>query len=237
MASLQRRAHILRRAPDPIIRAPPLAATAAPAAPSATMLGRGEVGGRCMRMEAACSAATPRARSAPTPSTPPPRTPRIPAPTTPPPPPSKAAKRTIPADQWNQRLAQVAVSKDDMNRLVMDFLVTEGYVDAARAFQGESGAAPGVDLGEIAGRMEIRAAVQGGRVEDAIDKVNDLDPEVRAFCAKGGREGAAAGICFAEGARPSVACAAPRPTAPPPPTPPRSSRSSRACSSTCSSSG
>jgi len=35
-----------------------------------------------------------------------------------------------------------------------------------------------VDLGEIAGRMEIRAALQSGRVEDAIDRVNDLDPEV-----------------------------------------------------------
>ncbi|KAI8472538.1 MAG: CTLH/CRA C-terminal to lish motif domain-containing protein [Monoraphidium minutum] len=88
------------------------------------------------------------------------------------------AKRTITPEQWEQKLSQVSVSKDDMNRLVMDFLVTEGYVDAARAFQGESGAPPGVDLGDIAGRMEIRAAVQGGRVEDAIDRVNDLDPEI-----------------------------------------------------------
>jgi hypothetical protein len=35
------------------------------------------------------------------------------------------ARRTIPPEQWEQRLAQVAVSKDDMNRVVMDFLVTE----------------------------------------------------------------------------------------------------------------
>ncbi|GBF90786.1 hypothetical protein Rsub_03087 [Raphidocelis subcapitata] len=80
--------------------------------------------------------------------------------------------------EWEQRLAQVALSKSDLNRLVMDFLVTEGYVDAARAFQDESGTQPGVDLSDIAGRMEIRAAVQGGRVEDAIDAVNDLDPEI-----------------------------------------------------------
>ena len=40
-------------------------------------------------------------------------------------PPCQAAKRTIPPEQWEQRLAQVSVSKDDMNRLVMDFLVTE----------------------------------------------------------------------------------------------------------------
>jgi hypothetical protein len=28
-------------------------------------------------------------------------------------------------------------------------------------------------------RMEIRKAVQAGQVEEAIDKVNDLNPEVR----------------------------------------------------------
>lgn len=88
------------------------------------------------------------------------------------------AKRSIPPEQWEQRLSQVSVSKEDMNRLVMDFLVTEGYVDAARAFKEESGTSPGVDLGDIAGRMDIRAAVQGGRIEDAIDRVNDLDPEI-----------------------------------------------------------
>lgn len=35
------------------------------------------------------------------------------------------AKRTITPEQWDQRLNQVSVSKEDMNRLVMDFLVTE----------------------------------------------------------------------------------------------------------------
>ena len=62
-------------------------------------------------------------------------------------------------------------------------------MDAARAFQEESGTDPGADLHGIAGRMEIRAAVQGGRIEDAIDRVNDLDPEVRA---RGARAAAAA---------------------------------------------
>ena len=55
----------------------------------------------------------------------------------------------------------------------------QGYVDAARAFEAESGAAPGVDLGALTDRMEIRRAVAGGDVEAAIERVNDLDPEVR----------------------------------------------------------
>lgn len=55
----------------------------------------------------------------------------------------------------------------------------QGYVDAARTFESESGTAPGVQLSTIMDRMEIRKAVQAGQVEEAIDKVNDLNPEVR----------------------------------------------------------
>jgi muramidase (phage lysozyme) len=55
----------------------------------------------------------------------------------------------------------------------------QGYVDAARMFQQESGTAPAVNLEQITDRMQIRQAVQAGRVEEAIDKVNDLNPEVR----------------------------------------------------------
>ena len=58
----------------------------------------------------------------------------------------------------------------------------QGYVDAARTLEQESGTAPGVVLSTITDRMEIRKAVQSGQVEEAIDKVNDLNPEV-----KGGR--------------------------------------------------
>jgi len=54
----------------------------------------------------------------------------------------------------------------------------QGYVDAARMFEQESGTQPGVQLSTILDRMEIRKAVQAGQVEEAIDKVNDLNPEV-----------------------------------------------------------
>jgi hypothetical protein len=46
-------------------------------------------------------------------------------------------------------------------------------------FEVESGTTPGVQLSSILDRMEIRKAVQAGAVEEAIDKVNDLNPEVR----------------------------------------------------------
>lgn len=51
-------------------------------------------------------------------------------------------------------------------------------MDAARTLEQESGTPPCVVLSTITDRMEIRKAVQSGQVEEAIDKVNDLNPEV-----------------------------------------------------------
>ncbi len=73
-------------------------------------------------------------------------------------------------------------------------LRSQGYVDAARAFEKESSTSPGLDLNAITDRMEIRKAMQSGDVEQAIERTNDLDPEVgsQGVVVKG--EGAAS--CF-----------------------------------------
>mmetsp|Transcript_12756 Transcript_12756/g.35865 ORF Transcript_12756/g.35865 Transcript_12756/m.35865 type:complete len:231 (-) Transcript_12756:67-759(-) len=90
----------------------------------------------------------------------------------------ESSKKTISKEEWEKKLAAVKIRKEDMNVLVMNFLVTEGYVEAARMFEKESGTAPGVDLESITDRMQIRKAVQNGDVNDAIDRVNDLNPEI-----------------------------------------------------------
>lgn len=61
----------------------------------------------------------------------------------------------------------------------MNYLVVEGYKDAAEQFSSESGLAPTVDLQSIQERMDIRHAIQSGDVDTAIDLVNDLNPEVK----------------------------------------------------------
>lgn len=114
---------------------------------------------------------------------------------------------------------KVIVRKEDMNRLVMNYLVTEGYADAARQFSIESGAAildsghrdspsdssaakqtsqSAMDVDQAEGgeggaakneasvsavsnideRMEVRSSVQRGNIEAAIDKVNDINPNI-----------------------------------------------------------
>jgi hypothetical protein len=54
----------------------------------------------------------------------------------------------------------------------------QGYVEAARAFERESGTPPMLDLNTITDRMEVRKAVQSGSIDSAIEKVNDMNPEV-----------------------------------------------------------
>jgi LisH len=61
----------------------------------------------------------------------------------------------------------------------MDYLVIEGYKSAAEEFGQEANLAAPVDFESIESRMVIREALQRGDVEDAITRVNDLNPEVR----------------------------------------------------------
>ncbi|KIR30605.1 hypothetical protein I307_03716 [Cryptococcus deuterogattii 99/473] len=80
--------------------------------------------------------------------------------------------------QFNDLLSQVEISKHDLNALVLDYLLIEGFSDAAVEFARETGLPADVDHAQVAERMEIRQAVEDGRVEEAVRRVNELDPEI-----------------------------------------------------------
>ncbi|KAK4271470.1 hypothetical protein QN277_020164 [Acacia crassicarpa] len=88
------------------------------------------------------------------------------------------SKKVITRGEWEKKLNDVKIKKEDMNKLVMNFLVTEGYVEVAEKFRMESGTEPDINLATITDRMAIKKAVQSGNVEDAIEKMNDLNPEI-----------------------------------------------------------
>lgn len=52
-----------------------------------------------------------------------------------------ASKKVITREEWEKKFNDVKIRKEDMNKLVMNFLVTEGYVEAAEKFRMESGTA------------------------------------------------------------------------------------------------
>jgi hypothetical protein len=79
---------------------------------------------------------------------------------------------------WDTRVKRMrkAVSSSFLNRIVMNYLVGEGYKDAAEHFQSESGTDPAVDLQTVEGRLTIRSAIIDGSTMKAIEMVQELDP-------------------------------------------------------------
>lgn len=61
----------------------------------------------------------------------------------------------------------------------MDYLVSEGYPSAAQNFAQEANIQPRVDAESIQERVEIRNAIYGGDIQGAIEKINELNPQVR----------------------------------------------------------
>jgi len=60
----------------------------------------------------------------------------------------------------------------------MDYLVTNGYPAAAQKFALEANIHQ-VDVESIQERVEIRTAIYSGDIKAAIEKINELNPQVR----------------------------------------------------------
>ena len=59
-------------------------------------------------------------------------------------------------------------------QLVMNYLVVEGYKDAAAVFEEESGEHPNTPLESVASRMKVRQALQQGDVTKAMEVKSPL---------------------------------------------------------------
>ena len=69
-------------------------------------------------------------------------------------------------------------SKRDINYLVMDYLITNGYPAAAKKFAIEANIQPQADGDSIQERVDIRTAIHSGDIQSAIEKINELNPQV-----------------------------------------------------------
>jgi len=79
---------------------------------------------------------------------------------------------------WMSRLESLPLSRSDMNALVMDYLVTEGYKDAAHMFMEEAGVNSPINLDTMNERIAIREAMDKGDIDMVTQMVNDFDPEL-----------------------------------------------------------
>ncbi|CAK9826848.1 Glucose-induced degradation protein 8 homolog [Anthophora retusa] len=84
----------------------------------------------------------------------------------------------ITKEEWMAKLEKNYTQRASMNDLIMNYLVTEGFKEAAEKFQQESGVEPTVDLSSLDNRIRIREAIQNGNIQKATELVNQLHPEL-----------------------------------------------------------
>lgn len=66
----------------------------------------------------------------------------------------------------------------DLNKVIMDYLISEGYPLAAQKFALEANMQQRPDLEAIKEREEIRGAIHSGDIQTAIEKINEIAPQV-----------------------------------------------------------
>ena len=88
--------------------------------------------------------------------------------------------KSVSKDEWTKEAAEMRLPRVEVNRIVMDYLVTEGFKEAAQKFAEETGLEWGAES-EASGldeRLRARAAVQSGDIDEAIKLLNAFDPSI-----------------------------------------------------------
>ena len=54
--------------------------------------------------------------------------------------------KTISNDKWNEELSKLRVNRQEMNKIILNYLIIEGYKDAVEKFVKETGTEGNIDL-------------------------------------------------------------------------------------------
>ena len=68
--------------------------------------------------------------------------------------------------------------RSDINFLIMDYLINEGYPSAAKFLALEANIPTSEDGASIQERVEIRNCIYAGDIQSAIERINDLNHQV-----------------------------------------------------------
>ncbi|KAI3401396.1 hypothetical protein diail_11480 [Diaporthe ilicicola] len=79
---------------------------------------------------------------------------------------------------FEQRVVDMPMPKSDINALILDYLTMEGYPQAAANFSKEANLQPMQEDPAIKARQKIRNLIHQGHIQNAIESLNDLDPEI-----------------------------------------------------------
>ena len=77
---------------------------------------------------------------------------------------------------WMENIQSHHVPFSHMNRLIMNYFVTEGFKEEAEKFQEEAGIKPKIDLGCLNDVFLMMNYVKNNRIMDAISRLNETNP-------------------------------------------------------------
>lgn len=80
--------------------------------------------------------------------------------------------------KWEEKVKGYHLPRAELNKLVMEYLVKEGFKDAVLAFKSETGIEPGFNMGIMDDQIKIRESVEAGQIQSAMKLVNAVDPEI-----------------------------------------------------------
>ena len=92
--------------------------------------------------------------------------------------PASKPSSSVDQAQWEEKVKAYHLPRAEINKIIMEYLVKEGFKEAVLSFQKESGVEPGVNMAMLDDQIKIRGAVESGAIQDAVELVNDIDPEV-----------------------------------------------------------
>jgi hypothetical protein len=99
-------------------------------------------------------------------------------------------------DKWNEEINKLRVNRQDMNKIVLNYLIIEGYRDAVEKFIKETGVegklnneiifniyiilhfSAEYDKDLLEKRMKIRNLIISGKIDEAINDINDINSEI-----------------------------------------------------------
>lgn len=79
---------------------------------------------------------------------------------------------------FEARVEEEKPSKADINFVIMDYLINEGFPSAAAKFAKEANIRPFADPEAIQQRVDIRNAIHAGDIQLAIERINELNPQI-----------------------------------------------------------
>jgi len=90
-------------------------------------------------------------------------------------------------EEWLQKLSSMQLKRSELNLLIMDYLMAEGFKEAAERFKQEAN----IDTDKINDfvgsretsqqideRIAVRIAIEDGRIREAMKLINDYYPEL-----------------------------------------------------------